>query len=157
MSKQGMTLMETIMAMALMSILGGLFVYMYVASTRVFQSEFSRSELRGSGSTALERIGGILREARALDQITATSVTVWQDLNTNANREVDEIIQFSWSGTPGDPLLKTVNAQSVPFLKGVQSFTFSYDVTSKNFQIDALTSQGDSQKSFSSKIHARNL
>jgi hypothetical protein len=82
-----------------------------------------------AGAAALEGLNADLAFATAVPTRTATQIVMQVPDRTGDG--LDETITWTWSGVPGTPLLRTINAgASQAVLPSVQSFALAYDTRS---------------------------
>ncbi len=131
----GHTLLELVVASAAAAMLmGGLASSLFIASQSlevVVDESDSQAEER-MAHQALDMINRDLQSAIVLDAISDQSVTMQvPDRNGDGTPET---IQYSWSGTVGDPLTQTYNSGTpLPIATNVQEFSLvnlTRDVTS---------------------------
>jgi len=118
------TLLELVVALVVCGVLvAGLMSTFYVASRATDSSGPARD--RQLGCTALKQMLSEMQMALSFTERTATSVEF-----TVADRDNDlgpETIRYSWSGTPGDPLLRQYNGGTeVAVLDGVEQLSLDY-------------------------------
>ena len=158
--KPGHTVLELIIASALIAIVVAVIYLTYNVGIKIFSSEVLRSDILGEGTRALERMGNELRGALKINSAGSQNLTFWyKDLNSNGSQEASETITYSWSGTPQDSLLRTVVSQSETLSNNIQSFSFTYDNPSDiNLVTITLTvKKGEEEKMLKSSIKLRNL
>lgn len=109
MTQRGMTLVEILIVIVLVSVIGGLIVNMFVASNRTFMDQERIVEVQRSGRVAMDIMVRLLREA-GLDPLgsanagvtaaTATSVRVTRDANLNGAIDAAnaETVEFDFAG-----------------------------------------------------------
>ncbi|MBI2095316.1 MAG: hypothetical protein HYT89_04030 [Candidatus Omnitrophica bacterium] len=118
----GFTLIELLIALALVFILIGAVLMVYVTGFRAFGAQERGSALQGQAAQAVAALSADLRGATSLAGAGAAAVTFTADTDADG---VDEGIEYSWSGTAGDDLVRAA-AASVPAAHSVQSLVFSY-------------------------------
>ncbi len=85
-----------------------------------------------------DAVATALNTAAALDMLAADLpyATVWTEAGEKAvtfevadrnGDHVPETIRYAWSGTPGDPLIRTYNGQPVSIVDRVQEFTLRFE------------------------------
>jgi hypothetical protein len=121
-SAGGFSLLEAVLSIAIIAvIMGGMSSVMLLAS----RSLNSRIGDVSVSAEVVDEIVGDLNLAESITEQTATAVTV-----VVPDRDGDsqpETIRYSWSGTPGDPLMRQVNASAaVAVAENVQQFRLDY-------------------------------
>lgn len=123
------TLAEAVVSVAVMSVLaGGLASAMLIAAKAIPDPDDPFTQQQ-SANYSLEQIAGELYCAKTVPYRSdrAIEFTV-ADRDNNGS---DELIRYEWSGTAGDPVLRTYNGgTALPALDAVDSFllNYSYDV-----------------------------
>jgi prepilin-type N-terminal cleavage/methylation domain-containing protein len=160
MRKKGFTIIELLISMAMLLTLLMVIFMVYNVGNKMMISENSRTDLMIEGSRAVDSLTKELREARTITTSEARSITFWRDLNGNSTMEANEIIKFSWSGTSGDRLKRTVlSTQESTLSNYVQNFQLTYDNPS-NIKLITMTlrvGQGTETMSFEASVRPRNL
>ncbi|MFC1560203.1 type II secretion system protein J [Candidatus Margulisiibacteriota bacterium] len=160
MKSRGVTLLELIVAMAVLSIAIAAVFYGYVAVANIFTEEMAETDILIEINRPLEQMTKELRGALEIVSSSSNNIIFWhKDLNDNSTREVAETISYSWDGTPGGDLIKTVSAESFIVGKGIQDFALTYTVTQGATLIDVniVISSGTSTGTLESSIKCRNL
>jgi len=116
------TMLEVMMSTVIVSMLMLAMSSVMVLSTR---SITSQSEDVSKASDVIDEITTDLNLAMSFSEQTATAVTFTvPDRDGNA---VSETIRYSWSGTPGDSIMRTYNGGSeVAVAEDVQYFSLEY-------------------------------
>lgn len=121
------TLAELLVALAVMAMLMAGLSGVFVVAARALPDKQSTLTAGPAALRAIERINADVTYATGLSSGSPTSFTI-----TVPDRTGDlspESITFSWSGTPGAPLLRSVNSSPAEMLlASVRALTFSYDI-----------------------------
>ena len=120
------TLVEVMVAMAILSVVIVGMTSAIVLATKSIPAAGSAAKQTIDAADVVGRISAELRYAITITERTTSSITF-----TVADRTGDsfpETIRYSWSGTAGDPLLRTVGGgAAATVLADVQAFDLSYD------------------------------
>ncbi len=132
--RHGLTLLETVAALAVTSIiLLGIGSAMLLAG-RALPDARSATAQTVAGTEALELVVTELRYAITINQRSARMIEF-----TVADRSGDttpEVIRYEWSGTAGDPLTRRYNGgTAVEVLANVRDFSLTYDLQTISTQI----------------------
>src|SRR3954449_10683354 len=125
----GFTLLEMTVAMVASAfLLAGLGSVMFIARQVAYAP--TAANRRAKSADIVNQISDELRYATVITQQTSQILEfVVADRN---NDGTDERIRYEWSGTPGDPLRKTINGgTTVNILPSVNSFAISLQQTQK--------------------------
>jgi len=85
MHAKGLTLTELLVVTATLGILVYSITYTYVIGIKVWDQSYSRSDIRGSLSQAMELISKDLRQAKNINSLTQSSITFTADLGAGDN------------------------------------------------------------------------
>ncbi len=126
--RTGFSLVEMVVSLAVISVLTVGMSSAVVLATRVLPHQTNPAAASLEASAALQQLRDDLRCATHLHQRQAHSVTLnLPDRNADGRPEV---ITWAWSGTPGDPLTRTVAGQSArTVLAEVQDFDLTFNLT----------------------------
>lgn len=122
--RAGVTLLEVVISVAVMSVLMGGIASAIVLATYALPSKESVSGATIAAYQAASELVDDLHCALSFTQRTATTVEF-----TVADRTGDaivETIRYEWSGTPGDPLTRTYNGSSIEVATNVHDLLLSY-------------------------------
>ena len=122
-TSKGLTLIELLISIMLISAMLGAVWVIYSTGLKVFYGQVSRYDIKGETSLALITMTKELHQALSITAATATSVTFTADLDSNG---VNETIQYTWSGTPGAPLNRVVGTVTKTLVRSIQSIAFTY-------------------------------
>ena len=155
-------MIELIIALSITVFVMVVLVYSYVAAVDVFRGEMDTTDIEIESSRAMEIMSREIRELNEIHSAAGSSVTFWgKDLNMNGTQEANEIITYSWDGTPGGDLVRTAASAQKPIARHVNSFAVTYDsptVSSvKKIDIKIVTGSGDRLSTKESSITPRNL
>ncbi|TBR18234.1 prepilin-type N-terminal cleavage/methylation domain-containing protein, partial [bacterium] len=121
--RTGFTLMELIITCVLISILLGVIWLVYFAGFKSFDSQMSRSNIKGEAGRLLESMGNELRQTVSISSAQQTNLSFSVDTNGDG---LNETIQYNWSGVAGDPLNQTWSSLVIPVISSINSLAFSY-------------------------------
>lgn len=126
---RGLTLIELLISVLLISAMLEAIWVVYSTGSNVFSGQLSRYDIKNETSLALTIMTKELHQAIAISTTqlpTATSLTFTADLDNNGTTET---IQYAWSGISGAPLNKLIGNPPVAtkaLVRSVKSLTFSY-------------------------------
>ena len=124
----GLTLIELVVGMAIASILMIAISSAMLLASRALPSKTSLASQTLDATRALDLALDELRFATYISQRSDKLVQFAIPDRTGDGRP--EVIKYEWSGTPGDPLVRTFNGAASNVLPGVNSFAFTWDTTS---------------------------
>ena len=160
-TKRGITLIELMISMAVLSVIMGVIFSIYMVSIKIYTAEGGAAALRQDAEGAMY---SMVEDFRLTKEITAASdldITVWVDSDLDEVQDADELITYSHSGVSGDPLVRTQNAETTNKLYGVTDFELTYDsVVVANIRlitIDVSAELGDETINLTSKVKPRNI
>ncbi len=119
---RGFTLSELIIALVLVFIMVGVVGFVYRAGFQSFYFQQARSTEKGEAGPAFINLARELRASDAVTNATATGVTFTVDTDGDG---LDETIQYTWSGTAGQPLQR-ISGSTSAVVNTVESLVFSY-------------------------------
>ncbi len=122
-TSKGLTLIELLISVMLISVILGAIWVVYSTGFIVFSGQTSRYDIKEEASLAFITMTKELHQALSITAATATSVTFTADLDNNG---VNETIQYTWSGAAGAPLNRVVGAVTKTLVRSVQSIAFTY-------------------------------
>jgi len=165
--RRSFTLIELIIVCILVSILLGAIWFIYFAGFKSFDSQMSRSNIKGEAGRLLENIGSELRRAVSIN--TAQAADLSFSLDTDGDG-LNETMQYSWSGASGEPLNQTWSSLVTPAISSINSLSFSYYDTNNNLltfpvtasqvilvAVDFTALNGDETFRLTGKFRIRNL
>ena len=120
---KGLTLIELLISVMLISAMLGAVWVIYSTGFDVFYGQLSRYDIKDETSLAFITMTKELHQASSVTAATATSVTFTADLDSDG---VDETIQYTWSGVVGAPLNRVVGAETKTLIRSIQSIAFTY-------------------------------
>lgn len=138
----GHTLMELVFAMTAASmLLVGLASTMFLGRQVAYAPNLSERVLEGSN--VVSEIRGELRYAIHLVKHSANEIKFVVSDRTGDG--VEDVIQYSWDGTPGAPLLKSVNG-SDPYeaISSIQEFDLAYGIESTSETVKSFVESDES-------------
>jgi prepilin-type N-terminal cleavage/methylation domain-containing protein len=123
--RQGLTLIELVLAMAISAIILFVVAVAYVASIRTFTQEISRSDIFWDGYRGLDTITEELRDSLEIIANETDNISFWwKDLNANNSIEANEVVSYSLSG---QNLIRSVGGEDLPLVQNVVGFDLAYD------------------------------
>ena len=150
---KGFTLLESLVAMVVLSFAIAVIFYAFNASMRLFTNELSESDASFQAHKAVETMSNELRGAIEIVSANGTSITFM--------REAYETVTYSWTGTAEGLLNRTVQTSTQEIATGIKGFTLTYnDPTPSNIRLIKIlvTVQKDSTLStLESSVKCRNL
>ena len=111
---KGLTLIELLISSLLISIMLGAIWMIFHTGYTVFYGQYARQNIKDQASYAFLTMTNELHQAPSVTAATATSVTFTADLN---NDGVNETVQYTWSGTAGQPLNRVVGTQTTGLVR----------------------------------------
>lgn len=157
---RGVTLLELVIAMSVLSIAMVVLFYAFTVSMNIFSSELSEADSSMSINTSLERMTKELRGALEIVSPGSTSISFWyKDLNGNGTREANETLVYSWTAGTQETLYRTTSAGSYILAYNVKSLQFTYDNPSapKVVNIRITVKKGGNISTLESSVKSRNL
>jgi len=158
--KKGFTLLELMIAMAVISmILAGVFMAFSVV-LKLFVDETDQTDIFIEADRGMSRMVRELREAKEITNASSREITFWYaDLNNNGTREATELATYTWSGSPESNLNRIASGETFPLSYGVFSFALTYDNQSNVKLINILLTvgKGDNRATLESSVRPRNL
>lgn len=127
-SSKGLTLIELMIAIVLVSLFIGAVTLLYKTGFSTFYSQGVRVSGKGGAGRALVNMAQELREATSVTDAQQTSVTFTRDTDGNGT---DETIQFTWSGTAGTALNRVASCTQ-PVVLNVNNLSLSFYDSSNN-------------------------
>jgi prepilin-type N-terminal cleavage/methylation domain-containing protein len=121
--KSGLTLIELLISVVLISAMLGAVWVIYSTGFNVFYGQLYRSNIKDETSLAFITMTKELHQAISVTSATATSITFTADLDNNG---VNEAIQYTWSGPAGAPLNRVAGTVTKTLIRSVQSIAFTY-------------------------------
>lgn len=114
------------MTVILVSILLVAISLVYLGGFRAAYSQFDRSGIKGEAGRSFWNLAQELRQATSITTARARNLVFTLDANSDG---IEETIQYTWSGTSGDPLNRVELSPgnfTIPVVISVQSFAFTY-------------------------------
>lgn len=118
--KKGITLIELIIVIVVLSIIAGFMSWTFVAGLRLWNSSKNRADIRQSGNLAMERMVRELSQASSFTIAQAGQVKFDADVD---NDGTDETVTFS---TSDSELIRKVDGTETVLTPNVQTFGLSY-------------------------------
>jgi prepilin-type N-terminal cleavage/methylation domain-containing protein len=124
MTSRGQTLIELIVVLAISSLIFGAIMLTTSSSLQAMDHISQRNGVDQAALHAVNRISIDLGTALELKQTDPTTLKLTvPDITGDA---VDDEIVYSWSGTAGAPLLRSVNGTPLPIAENVSACLFEY-------------------------------
>lgn len=124
---RGLTLIELIITIGLISVLLGAIWVVCNTGLKVFYNQWARVSLKGEAGRLSINMANELRQAGSITSAQQKILTFTVDLNGDG---AIETIQYSWSGVSGDPFIRTQTAPlpqvTKQVLRSVNALAFSY-------------------------------
>lgn len=151
---QGVTLIELLMSMMLLSIVGAVVLTAVINAQRVFRISDDESRGLADVRTVVERLGRDLRNARGVETGASSSqLTLWIDSNSNYRRDSSEIITWKIVSASGSSCVTVGQCnvvRSVPSQPDVivartliSDFAFTYDAPAPDTRLVTVTMRYD--------------
>lgn len=96
-----------------------------VVAARAVPDGRGRSSSILSAARGMDQLAADIASASSVTQMTATSVT-FNVPDRNGDGSAEQIM-YSWTGYPGQPLMRKFNGSSVSIVPGVTEFALAYD------------------------------
>jgi len=122
MHKCGLTLIELLISILLISLMLIAVSAIYSTGYKVYYGQLSRENIKSQASLALMTMTGELRQALAISAATDKSITFRADITGDG---VGQSIQYIWSGVSGAPLNRVVGTATTSLIRSVSAFTFT--------------------------------
>ncbi len=124
----GFTLIEAMIAMAMIGVVIVVIFISYIVSSRIFSEEMEAGGTLLEATKSLDTITSELRQSREILSAQEQNITFWwKDINSNSSREANETITYSWSGREGDPTLRIIGSDVRALANDVKNFSLTYD------------------------------
>lgn len=125
--RRGFTLVELVVSLAVMSIILAGLGSVFVLAAR--GAEVSANDRAAASSAGLNLLAADLRDAVRISAAAARDVTFEvADRNSDA---ANEVIRYTWSGTPGDPLVRTYNAAPADITGPLADFGLAFTTSTR--------------------------
>lgn len=125
--RAGFTLLELIVSLSMMSVLMIGIGSALVIASRALPSEEHPLTAQVHAAQVVDMLVGDLLCAQSVPASSDKAITL-----TVADRNHDDVpeqLRYAWSGTPGDPLVRSINGGTDETLvSGVSNFTLTYDL-----------------------------
>ena len=157
---KGFTLLELMIAMAIMSMVMAAVFSAFSIFFRIFFDETQRTDIYIEADRGMNRIVSELRETKEIVSASSREVTFWlDDLNGNGTREANETVTYRWSGSIEAALNRIISNETFPVAYGVYNFTLSYDDPNDVKFIDVKLTTGKqlNRATLESSVRPRNL
>jgi len=160
MKNKGFTLLEAIIAMSVLMLAIAVVFYGYISVAKIFTEEMADTDIMIETTRPIEQMTKELRNSLQIISSTSHSVTFWHsDTNDNGTMEAGETISYSWAGTPGGDLIKTVSSDAFIVANSVRDFTLTYTTSLGATLINCsiTVSKGGKTSTAEASIKCRNL
>lgn len=126
-NKSGVTLIELVISLALLTILLTSIFLVYNVGVQIFLLGEKRSELRVDVERAMALMVDEILSARGITSASDRSVTLWIDEDVDQQMDSPELITYSFSGITGEALVRNDESGDRNLLRGVSDFSLTYD------------------------------
>ncbi len=163
---KGVTLIELLITVVLVSILLGAICMVYNVGFKAFYAQWTRTGVKGQAGRTFINAARELRQAASVTGAQQSNLTFSADTDNNG---VDETIQYIWSAVAGEPLQR-ISSVTTPVVDSVNSLAFSYYDANNNLlsfpvtpsqvrlvAIDIIVTDKDETFHLRSNIDLRNL
>jgi len=128
-SELGLTLIEVLITIAILGfVLFPIYEFLRLGATS-WQLGENKTEVVQNARIGLDKMCDEIRHTREFYAINPTQIRFWwKDVNDDDIADPDEILTYSFSGTPGDDLTRQFDseAEAAPLANYVDSFEFKY-------------------------------
>lgn len=124
MNRRAFTMYELVVSLALLAVVMAAATGLAAAAARATPVEGDRLTALGEANDAIDRMLAELQLAigfRRAETRRAVFAVASDDTGASAR-----VVQYVWSGTPGDPLVRATHAGPVRHLEGVRDWRFEY-------------------------------
>lgn len=158
----GFTLVETLVATALVTVLLGIASSAFIAASRSLGRTDDESSGLADVKTVVERLSRDVLASRGVDPSSSnSSLTLWIDYNSNYKQTANETITWTISPNPADPdhfLVQRADGTGATKVEGralVSDIAFTYDsgvpsattrTVSVSMEYDALAERASSRR-----------
>lgn len=132
--KNGLTLIELIIAVGLISILIGAVWVIYGVGLNAFGAYWARAGIKTEVGRAFINIARELRQATSVIDAKERNLRFSVDTDDDG---IDEIIQYNWSGLRGAPLNR-ISKGTIAVAGSVDKLLFSFYGVNNNFLISPI-------------------
>jgi prepilin-type N-terminal cleavage/methylation domain-containing protein len=158
----GFTLIESIMVMAMLSIMMVVIFYAFSASMSIFSGEISEADASLEAHRAMERMTKDLRGSLQIVAANSTSITFWNsDINGDGTMEANELVTYSWTGTSEGYINRTIQTSTREISTGIMRFALTYNDPSleaiRVITILMTAKKGSNVCTLESSVDGRNL
>jgi hypothetical protein len=122
--RQGITLLELVLAMAISLAILAVIMVAYFAGVRTFTQEMSRFDIFWDAHKALDAVTDDIRNCDDVISSEADSINLWCDLDADTTMEANEYVSFYLSD---QKLMRTLSGESRLVVDNVESFVLEYD------------------------------
>jgi prepilin-type N-terminal cleavage/methylation domain-containing protein len=124
--RRGFTLLELVVSVAVASVLVVGLSASVVLAMRAGDSSIGPFSSSHSGAQAVLELTRDLQDAISVNDSNCTATSVEFTVPDRTGDSVDETIRYSWSGTAGDPLLRTMNGMAEVIAANITSLEFAH-------------------------------
>ena len=160
MGEKGFTLLELIIAMALITMVMAAVFMGFSVALRLFVEEMDRSNIYIEADRGISRMTKELLGAKEIVSASSREVTFWlADVNADGLRQDGETVRFAWEGTAESALNRIVSSEVLPISYDVIDFTLGYDnpLGPKLINIELTTGKGTNFVTLESSVKLRNI
>lgn len=117
-NRAGLTLIELLISVLLISAMLGAIWMIFHAGFTVFYSSLGRQNIQGQASLAFTTMTNELHQASSITAATDKSIIFIADTNGDG---LNETIEYNWSGTASAPLNRIVGSQRTALVRSVNN------------------------------------
>mgnify|MGYP000188353895 CR=1 FL=1 len=122
MHRRGFTIIELIVSLALLAVVMLAATSLSYAAVRATPADTDGGTILARANDAMDRMCAELQVAVSFRRVERGRITF--AVAGSASSDDDRVIQYSWSGTPGDPLIRTDSAGPIEHLPAVHDLRF---------------------------------
>jgi hypothetical protein len=162
MKKGGFSLIELVTVIAVLALITGVLIAMFLAGSDMFSSEKDILYVTLDGTKAMETMTSEIRNSRQVIAANPFVFTFWkQDSDSDGTRDEAETVSYLWDGDiPGKLYRECLGAGQV-IINNVNSLYFTYDsgTLSQITKVDIRlsVSSGTQIQTFESSVRMRNI
>lgn len=121
--RSGLTLIELILVIVLISILLGAITFTFVVGLRAWDVGMLHGGIKKDASYTLRIMSEEMKQATSITSANQNDITFRADLDGNG---VDETITYIWSGVVGENFNRTQGTTTTAVARNVQNAQFQY-------------------------------
>jgi len=126
MGKRGITLVELLIALFIISALSGTIAFIFVSLLKTWDSQNKRFGARLESSIALDTLIHDLRETLSVTDAQNRTISIWfRDADLDGNQDSNEVVTFNWDGVSGSSLTRTQTISKM-IANNISNFQLNY-------------------------------